>query len=205
MIDENLLWKLEGLHTAETAAETLGIGRQSAINLLSRLKKEGYVATSGGGKQKRLYKITTRKQRKRDPGMFDIINKHSPMKVNEWYDHQVHGPYGPEEALVDAVQTKSFRLILASLRLFNYITNWKKLYNLASEGGVWQQIGALYDVARMNIKTKAMPLKYSKGQFKNKKYLIKAYPTKEDIFKKIEKKWNVAVPFRKGDLYKVIS
>jgi len=96
-----LLWKLEGLHTVETAAEKLGITRQATLNLLCRLKKEQHVTVSGGGKIKRIYKITIRKQLPRVPGMFDIINKYSPhMKLNPWYDHQVHGRYGPEEALI---------------------------------------------------------------------------------------------------------
>ncbi len=72
-----ILWKIEGLQTVETAAKELNLSRQSAINLLSKLKKMEYVTVSGGGKQKRLYKITMRKQRKRKPGMFDIINKYS--------------------------------------------------------------------------------------------------------------------------------
>ena len=121
-----ILWKLEGLQTVETVAEELNLTRQSAINLLSKLKKQGNVTVSGGGKQIRLYKITIRKQRERALGMFDIINKYSPMKLSPWYDHQVHGIYGPEEALIDAIQTKSFRAILASLRLFSHIKDWKK-------------------------------------------------------------------------------
>ncbi|HLC67078.1 MAG TPA: hypothetical protein VJK52_05560, partial [Candidatus Nanoarchaeia archaeon] len=121
MNQDEILRKLEGLHTVETVMKTLNITRQSALNLLSRLKKQQHVTTSGGGKQVRFYKIMMRKQLPRVPGMFDIINKYSPhMKLAPWYDHQVHGPYGPEEALIDAIQTKSFRVILASLRLFNH-------------------------------------------------------------------------------------
>src|SRR3989344_3521558 len=104
-----LLYRLEGLQTVETVAREVGMTRQSALNLLTRLKRQGHVTVQGGGKRKRMYKITMRKQRKRDPGMFDILNKYSPMKLAPWYDHQVHGHYGPEEALVDAVQTGSFR------------------------------------------------------------------------------------------------
>src|SRR3989344_3918021 len=37
-----LLWKLEGLHTVETAAEKLGITRQATLNLLCRLKTENF-------------------------------------------------------------------------------------------------------------------------------------------------------------------
>lgn len=195
---DEILQKLEGLHTIETAMKTLSMKRQSTLNLLSKLKKEQYVTTSGGGKRKRLYKITMRKQRPRDPGMFDIINKYSPhMKLAEWYDHQVHGVYGPEEALIDAIETQSFRVILASLHLFRHIKDWKKLYKLANERDCWNKVGALYDVARLvldKIQQKVLrPIKAGKV------YLIKNYPTKEDFIRPIERKWNVAISFRRGD------
>lgn len=199
------LRKLEGMHTAETAAETLGISRQSAINLLSKLKKEGYVTTSGGGRQKRIYKITMRKQRKREKGMFDIINKYSPnMKIAEWYDHQVHGEYTAEDALLDAIETKSFRAILASLRLFNHITDWKKLYTLAKKRDIWQQTGALYDLSKIYFRVRKKPKNYLGRKFSKRKYIIRKYVTKENKFRSIEKKWNIGIPFRKGDMHKVI-
>ena len=205
MIDEKLLLKLEGLHTVDTVSDELGITRQSAINLLSRLKKKGYAKSSGGGKQARFYRISTKKFRKRDPGMFDIINKYNPhMKLNPWYDHQVHGEYGPEEALIDAVKTESFRVIIASLRLFNHIKDWKKLYRLANEENVWQKVGALYDVARKFIRVRKMPEKFSRGKFKKKQNLIKDYPTKDNIFEAISKKWNVEIPFRRADFQGMI-
>src|SRR3989344_9349071 len=163
MDQEEVLRKIEGLQTIETVAESLNIKKQSALNLISKLKKQGYVTVSGGRQQKRLYKITVRKQRKRNFGMFDIINKYSSMKLAPWYDHQVHGHYGPEEALIDAIQTQSFRVILASMRLFNHITNWSKLYKLAKEKGCWQKAGALYDLAKLYFKVRKMPsycLKY---------------------------------------------
>lgn len=196
-----LLKKLQGLQTIETASEALNLSRQATLNLLSRLKKEGYVTTTGGGTQKRLYKITVRKQRKRDPGMFDILNKYSPMKLNPWYDHQVHGIYTPEDVLIDAIKTKSFRAILASLRLFNHITDWKKLYGLAKQNDCWQEIGALYDLAKKNFKVKRMPKQYAPARFKGKKYILRKYENND--FKDIGEKWNVGIPFRKGDLIKV--
>ena len=64
-MNEETLRKLEGLHTIETAAETLKISRQSALNLLSKLKKQNYITTSGGGKKKRIYKITMKRQLQR--------------------------------------------------------------------------------------------------------------------------------------------
>src|SRR3989344_8376183 len=161
MYKDEILWKLEGLQTVETVMEKLSITKQSAINLLSKLKKEQHVTVQGGGRLKRLYKITMRKQLPRVLGMFDIINKYSPhMKLAPWYDHQVHGRYGPEEALIDAIQTENFRVILASLRLFNHIKDWPRLYKLAKERDCWPKVGALYDVARMFFRVRKMPVKY---------------------------------------------
>jgi DNA-binding PadR family transcriptional regulator len=201
-----LLRKLEGLHSVDTVVDELHITRQSAINLISRLKREGYVTARGGGRKKKMYRITMKKQRKRDQGMFDIINRYSPMKLMHWYDHQVHGHYGPEEALIDAIETKSFRAILASMKLFNHITDWPKLYKLAKEKDSWQKVGALYDVARLYFRVRKMPLRYTHKKWKRKKFLIeRRYPTKEAKFYPIEKRWNVPIPFRKGDILKVIT
>ena len=203
MGQEEVLRKIEGLQTIEAVAEALNIKKQSALNLISKLKKQGYVATSGGRQQKRLYKITARKQRKRDLGMFDIINRYSPMKLAPWYDHQVHGHYGPEEALIDAIQTQSFRVILASLRLFNHITDWPKLYKLAKEKECWQKVGALYDVARLYFRINTMPLRYQNQKFIKKQYIIKRYNTTEKMYNSIKNKWNVEIPLQAGDIRKV--
>lgn len=202
---DELLIKLEGLHTVETVAQALHIKKQSALNLLSKLKKQQYVTVQGGGKIKRLYKITPYKQLPRHPGMFDIINKYSPhMKLQPWYDHQVHGSYGPEEALIDAIQTQNFRVILASTRLFGHIKNWPKLYALAKEKNCWQKVGALYDVARLFFKVRKMLTHYRKFPT-TFLYLISPYKTKEPLFTAIERKWQVYIPFRKHDFDKVIS
>ncbi|MBI2136528.1 hypothetical protein HYU06_05645 [Candidatus Woesearchaeota archaeon] len=201
------LSKIEGLQTLETAAKALNIKPQSALNLLSKLKKEGYVTVTGGGKKIRLYKITMRKQLPRQQGMFDILNKYNPnFKLNPWYDHQVHGIYTVEDALIDAIQTGSFRAILASLRLFQHIKNWPKLYKLAKEKDCWQKVGALYDVAKIYFRVRRMSKKYINmvNAIKQKQYLIKDYLTKEEVFKQISHKWKAEIPFRKGDLDKVI-
>ena len=203
---EELLHTLEGLHTIETIAETLNITTQSALNLITKLKRQQYVTVSGKGKTKRLYKITQIKQRPRVPGMFDIINKYSPhMKLNPWYDHQVHGTYGPEEALIDAIQTQSFRVILASLHLFRHINNWPKLYQLAKQKDSWQKIGALHDLAKLYFKIRHLPQKYQQLKTKKKYYIIKEYPTKETKFQPITQKWHVNIPFRLGYIQKTIG
>ena len=191
---------LEGLQTVDTAAEALGMTRQSTINLLSRLKKQGYVSVQGGGKLKKLYRITMRKQRKRDPGMFDILNKYSPMKLAPWYDHQVHGIYDPEEALIDAIQTGSFRTILASMRLFNHITNWSKLYRLAREKDCWQKVGALYDVAKLFFKVRKMPMRYNIQRNLNKRWAQLSQLTQRHNFPDIENRWHTHIPFNKNDI-----
>ena len=198
------LKKLEGLHTVETVMNELNIKRQSAINLLSKWKKEGHVTVEGGGKLKRIYKITARKQREITEGMFDILNKYSHnMKLLPWFDHQVHGKYGVEDALVDAVQTKSFRVLLVCLRLFAHIKDWKKLHSLAKNASCWQKIGALYDVAKTIMRVRKMPLRYKSLKAKKQFLLSRKYETKEENFLPIEKKWNVPIPFRKNDLIEV--
>ncbi len=204
MNQEKTLKSIEGLQTVETVAEALNIKKQSALNLLSKLKKQGYVTTKGGRQQKRLYKISTKKQRKRDLGMFDIINKYSSMKLAPWYDHQVHGNYGPEEALIDAIQTQSFRVILASMKLFNRITDWPKLYKLAKEKDCWQKVGALYDISKMYFRAKKMPLRYQKQKFIKKQFLIKSYNTTEKMYNPIKNKWNIEIPFQTEDIKKVM-
>ena len=196
---DDVLRKLEGLHTVETAAAAAKLGRQSTINLLSRLKKEGHVTVSGGGKQPRLYRVTMRKQRPRSPGMFDIINKYSPMKLSPWYDHQVHGHYGPEEALVDALQTQSFRAILASMRLFNHITDWPKLYRLSRDKSLWVKLRALFDVARLFIKVKSMPNVYAHQQTHQKRWQAFTQLRKLN-FPEIATKWRVYIPFNPKDM-----
>ncbi len=193
-----LLWKLEGLHTVETAAEKLGITRQATLNLLCRLKKEQHVTVSGGGRIKRIYKITIRKQLPRVPGMFDIINKYSPhMKLNPWYDHQVHGRYGPEEALIDAIQTENFRVILASLHLFKHIKNWPRLYRMAKEKNCWQKVGALYDVARLFMRVHQIGSRYLKVI--TKKWVALTQLRKKN-FPEIAGRWKVYIPFNEHDM-----
>jgi|SRR3989344_4425566 len=204
MNTEEITWKMEGLHTLETFMRELGVKRQTALNILCKLKKEQYCTTTGGGKQPRIYKITMTKQRPRSPGMFDILNKYNPtFKLSPWYDHQVHGPYGVEEAIVDAIQTKSFRAILATLRLFNHVNNWKKLHRIAREKKCWNKVGALYELAKKIFRTTLLPIIYNKPSETKKEYLTQTYPTQEEQFKFIEQKWRVPIPFKWGDLSKV--
>ncbi|MFC1800707.1 hypothetical protein ACFLYT_01490 [Nanoarchaeota archaeon] len=193
---EEVLKKLEGKQTVETVAEKLGVSRESAVNLMSKLRKEGFVETSGGGKQKRIYTISTKKFTKKEPGMFDIINKYSKIKVRPMFIHEAHGIYLPENALADAINTHDLRVILSSLNLFNHIKNWHKLCK-AVEG--YERItGALYDLAKNYIKVRKMPANI-RTYLKNKGKKIIKEPRKHD-FKEIEKEWGVVLPFSKEDM-----
>lgn len=195
---EEILHKLKGLRTIEEIAAILRISKESALNTASRLKKEGYLTTTGGGKQKRIYKITTTRQLKKESGMFDIINKYSKLKVVPFYEHQVHGRYGVEDALLDAIATKDFRLILAAMRLFGHIKNWSKLYKLANEKGTWQIVGGLYSIARLFFRVRKMPEKYKNKAFK--KWLKITALKNRNNFPQIQSKWKVYIPFNENDM-----
>ena len=199
----DVLWKLEGLHTVETVMDELHLKKQSALNLLSRLTKEGHVTISGGGRKKRVYNITLTKQRLRVHGMWDVLNAYNPsFKLRPWYDHQVHGVYSVEEALVDAVHMKSFRISLAALRLFQHVKNWKKLHDLAMAAGCMQQIGALYNVARIFLKVRTMPKKYKTHTYQQWQLLSHL---KKKNFSPISTYWRVYIPFNENDIREVLS
>jgi len=206
MDKEEVLKELEGFQMLEDIMRKLNLTKQSAINLVSKLKKEGYARVIfGGGKRKRNYHISQKKFRPRSPGMYDILNKYNSagFQLSVYTDHQVHGKYTVEDAIIDAIQTKSFRKILATLRLFPHIKNWPRLYKLAKEKNCWQKVGALYDVSRLYFRSSRMPLRYECGKF-NKKYFIRKYMTKEEKFIPIKKKWKIEIPFRKGDIDKIL-
>ncbi|MFQ5474208.1 MAG: winged helix-turn-helix domain-containing protein [Candidatus Nanoarchaeia archaeon] len=192
---------LKGKHTIESVAEELGIEKSSAANLLSKLKKEGYVKTEGGGRQKRIYTISTRKDIS-GKSMFDIINRYSKIKIVPAFKHVVKGKYGVEHALVDAVLTKDFRTIQASLYLFNHVKNWKLLHQLARKKDVEQELGSLYDTARCCIKTRKMPenIRRSMKKVNKKKIMVRGLRTDCKKLKKINKEWNVVLPFSEKDL-----
>src|SRR3989344_3426331 len=113
---EGILNKLEGLSTIELIAKKLNLKKNTAIKKIHELRKLGYVETSGGGKQPRLYRISRiRIQKVGSPGLYDIINKNSPIKLSKPYEHRiVNGKLSIEEAIVRAVKSGDFRLILAS-------------------------------------------------------------------------------------------
>lgn len=200
----SILKKLEGKQTLETIAAKLGIKKTTALNLISKLKKEGYLVKTGGGHQKRVYSISAKKQNvPGNEGMFGLINRYSKLKVQPLFVHKTHGNYTIENALIDAILIRDFRTLLSSISLFNHISDWPKLYNGAKKYNIQSRLGVLYDLARIIIKIRKMPEKMHKLLLKNNSknyvYLLRTKSKKRE-FKQIEQKWHVYIPFSKKDL-----
>ncbi len=200
---DKVLETLEGLNTVETVQKKLRITRKTAIKRLYELRKLGFVETSGGGKQPRLYRVSRNKVIKiGNPGLYDIVNENSPIKVAKPYEHRVMGKkLTVEEAIIRAIQSRNFRLILASLALFNKVKNWPRLYSNAKKENVRRKVGALYDAARTTIKVRRMDNRTRKLLLKARGedgYIIKRVRSKD--FKYIENTWQVFIPFNKKDL-----
>ena len=195
--------KLEGLNTLEMAREKLNVKKSTAIKILSLLRKEGFVETSGGGKKPRLYKISPlRIASKEHLGLYDIINKYSKVKLWEPYKHKVMDrELTIEEAIPMAIKQKEFRLTLASLGLFGFVKDWAKLNYFAKKYDAKKEVGALYDVARSYMKTRKMDERTRKSLLKGKirkRFIINHAKSKD--FKDLGKLWNVYIPFNKADL-----
>ena len=86
--------------------------------------------------------------------------------------------------------------------LFKKINNWNLLYNLAKKENLEREVGALYDVARLVIKTRKMPKRFLNLSLpeKNDKYKYLKEGFKSASFQNIEKKWKVYIPLNIGDL-----
>lgn len=152
---------ITGTHTIESVAKELGIKKTSAINVISKLKKEGKVSVSGGGRQKRIYKISATPQIKTN-GFYDLVNKYSKEKLVPSFKHVVHGKYTVEQAIIDGIKIGDARTMEATTYLFKRITNWKRLFNLAKKNKIEAQLYDLYSKARKTIKCRTMPRRYSK-------------------------------------------
>lgn len=208
--DLAILKRIEGIHKLEDLVGMLHITSASAQNLLTRLKREGYAMVWMKGK-KRLYRISARKAfLYKENGMFTIINEHNPnFQVQEYYAHIVHhNQYGPEWALVDAIQTRSFRLTLGALSLFRSIKKWQFLLMLAKKHNVCQEVGAMYDVARQVMKVRAMPKHvyselYHHREKGERKLSFAGIRSKE--FMNVSQKWHVDVPYGMIDIKEVTA
>jgi len=151
----------EGKYTIEKFATENDLTRQSAINLLSKLKKEGYVNVSGGGKQKRIYTIS-KLPKKRTNGFYNIINKYSPEKLQPKFEHYVNGNYTIEHAIIDGIKIGDTRTLDATTHLFRHITDWKRLFDLAKKDQLEKELIKLYTKAIKTTKCKRIPKRYMK-------------------------------------------
>ncbi|MBI2124362.1 hypothetical protein HYT92_01085 [Candidatus Pacearchaeota archaeon] len=199
---KELLGRLGGVQTIASVMSSLKVSRQKAIYHIYRLRKYGYVKTKKTSENKRVYYISFENKLK-GTNYADIINKYSPIKVSSLEDYKIYGKQpGPEEALVYAIKSKDFRLLLASLSLFRKITNWPALYKLLKSNSLKRQAGALYDAARRVMRTRKMAKRFRKNILpeKGERYGFIIDGLKSDDFKEIERLWRVYVPFNKEDL-----
>lgn len=195
--------KLEGINTLKMVIKKLKIRKSTAIKTLSILRKDGFVQTSGGGKQPRFYKISPiRVAGQEHMGVYDIVNKYSRVKLVEPVKHKLMDRrLSIEEAIPMAIKEGSFRLVLASLGLFNFVKEWSKLYYYSKKYNAMRKVGALYDVAKLCIRTRRMDKRTRKALLKGKEMdLFVVKPLKSQDFKDIEKKWRIYIPFNKSDL-----
>ncbi len=194
--------QLRGMQTVSSISRKLGIGRRTAINYICEMRKGGYVTESRGKNKTRIYEISPLTGRMHGyPGLYDIINSNSPIKLVKPYEHRVYCEMSVEEAIVRAIKTRDFRAILASLALFRKVKDWSLLYKLAKEENLQRQVGALYDLARKCIRVRKMDkrIRNNMKQSKNvEKFIIKNM--KSSDFTGIEKEWGIFVPFNKSDL-----
>src|SRR3989344_3560322 len=150
--------ELEGLQTIETIANSLNINQRTAINLASKLRKAGYLEYFSGGRKKRIYQISPFRFRiLGNPGLYEILNKYSKIKLQEPFKHFIHGrKLKIEEALVLAIKSGNIRTILASLNLFLHIKNWSLLNKIAKKYNIQRNVGAFYEATKLTIKVKRM-------------------------------------------------
>lgn len=151
----------EGKYTIEKVMEEKQLTRQSATNLLSKLKKQNLVKVSGGGKQKRIYTVYKLPQKETN-GFYNIINKYSPEKLQPKFEHYVNGTYTIEHAIIDGIKIKDVRTLEATTYLFKHIKNWKRLFDLARKENLEEEVIETYSRARKTIKCRKMPKRYNK-------------------------------------------
>ena len=192
----------EGIHTVESFSARMGIGRGTAINYLHSLGRSGYSRASRGRKNKRLYDISPlRLRRIGHPGLIETINKYSSIKLEATLKERLDHELGPEEAVVRAMLTRDYRIILASIELFRHVNEWWELYRLSKENGIERQVGALYSLSRRVFKVSSIDKRVLA-------LLRKSRPSVKDIvpgarsrdFVGIEKEWGVRLPFNLSDL-----
>ncbi|MBN1646295.1 hypothetical protein JW868_04620 [Candidatus Woesearchaeota archaeon] len=152
---------IQGKQTIETLSITLGITTGSALNLVSKLKKQNLAIVTGGGKQKRIYTIY-KLPTKPNNGFYEVVNKYSKEKLLPKYKHYIYGKYTIEHAIVDGICLGDIRTLNATKYLFNRVTNWKRLFDLAKKRNKTDEVHKLYTEARKTMRCRKMPKRYEK-------------------------------------------
>ncbi len=197
-----ILKKLEGIQTLDSVMSILGVDRKKAIYFIHRLRKAGYVKTMKRSDNTRIYSISF-ENRLKGVSYYDIINKHSPIKVSIPEIYKIYGREPSlEETLIFAVKTKSLRIISAALALFKKIDNWPELYRLAKKNCIERQIGALYDLSKKFMRVRRMSPGFRNHSLPKKeyKYEYTVANMKSRDFRDIEKVWKIYLPFNEKDL-----
>ncbi len=197
-----VLIKLEGLHTIPTVMKSLGVNRQQATYYIHRLRKQGYVKTTRDHEGRRIYRIN-KKNRLGGISYTELLNKDSPIKLAESQVHMIYGNIpSHEEILIHAIKKANVRYLLSALSQFKKIDDWSLLYQLAKKENVVRQVGALYDLARKVMKVRRMPKRFRNNALPKKetrkKYIVQKLFSKD--FKSIEDEWKIHIPLNTADL-----
>ncbi len=198
----DLLKQLEGTHTLVSLMSRLEVSKPKTIYFIRRLRKAGYVKTFRLANKMRVYSISF-ENRLGGTTYEDVLNKESPVKIATDTPFFIYGKQPSfEEVLIYAVKKKSLRTLLAALVLFKKLIDWTEMHRLAKANHCERQIGALYDVARLVMRTRRMSGQYRKASLPKDhyefRYFIEGLRSKD--FKKIEDRWKVHIPFNKADL-----
>lgn len=203
----SLAIKLRGYQTIGTICKNLRVIRKTAINYIYELRKRGFLRTTRGHGKVRIYDISPLERKEIGyPGLYDIINQYSPLKIAKPYEHRIYRPLSIEEVIIRAIKTQDFRVILSSLYLFKYVKDWKKLLKIAEKESLERQIGALYNLSRNVTRVRKMDEEVEKkiiSSAAKKVFILNNVRTKD--FPEIENKWSVFIPFRKSDLKRLLK
>ncbi len=207
MKTSDLVQKLEGIYTLESIMAALKVDRSTAMNYISKLRKQGYVKTKRTSSGKRIYNIS-RLNKIGGKSYYEVLNQVSPIRLSEAETYKVYGrDISYEETLVYALKTGKLRVVLSSLALFKHINNWTQLSELARKNSVQRQVCALYELARSIIKVRKVRKQFLKTCLPktDDTYLYIIPNLKSKDFIEIQQKWKVYLPFNKGDLQEYLQ
>ena len=202
-MNQSMMDKLGEFNRIEDIQNKLKVKRATAIKYMHLLRKEGLIKTEYIKNKKRLYRIIkVKKPVIGNESFYYLINKYSPIKIVIRHDYRIIGRKATvEEAIVKTIDTKSLKLILASLALFNHVNNWPLLLRLAKQYNVRRKVGALYELTRRFMKVRRIDKRTLNSLLKAKnesRFIIDNFKSRD--FKDLEKKWKVHLPFNKVDI-----